>query len=84
MQHTMPYTLQHNGVIECKKYTLKDIENHMVQFNHLVRTLFWFEAINYAKYSLNHTPTKVVLDVTLEEDWSKINLDVSHFKVFWL
>jgi hypothetical protein len=31
---------------------------------------------------MNHTPTKVVLDVSLEEACSKIKPNVSHFRVF--
>ena len=42
----------------------------------------WAEAINYANYIVNHTPTKVLQGISSEEEWSKIKLDVSHFRVF--
>ena len=40
------------------------------------------EAINCANYIVNHTPTKFLQGITLEEAWSKIKLDVNHFRVF--
>ena len=43
---------------------------------------FWAEAINYENYIVNHTPTKVLNNITPEEDWSSIKPDVSHFFVF--
>ena len=43
---------------------------------------YWAEAINYANDIFNRTPTKVLQDITLEEAWSKVKLDVSHFRVF--
>ena len=43
---------------------------------------FWAEAINCANYIVNRTPTKVLKNITLEEGWSSIRPDVSHFRVF--
>jgi hypothetical protein len=43
---------------------------------------YWAEAINCANYIVNHTPTKTLKTITLEESWTKIKLDVSHFLVF--
>ena len=40
---------------------------------------YWAKAVNYANYIVNRTPTKVLQGITLEEAWSKIKLDVSHF-----
>jgi hypothetical protein len=31
---------------------------------------------------VNHIPTKDIKNITLEEEWTKIKLDVSHFCVF--
>ena len=42
---------------------------------------YWAEAINCANYIVNHTPTKVLQGITLEEALSKIKPDVSHFRV---
>jgi hypothetical protein len=33
-------------------------------------------------YIVNHTPTKALKNITLEEAWTKIKPDVSHFHVF--
>jgi hypothetical protein len=43
---------------------------------------YWVEAINYANYIVNCTPTKSLKNITSEEAWTKIKLDVSHFCVF--
>ena len=43
---------------------------------------YWDEAINCAKYIVNRTPTKFLQGITLEEAWSKIKPDASHFRVF--
>jgi hypothetical protein len=43
---------------------------------------YWAEAINCANYIVNHTPIKALKNITLEEDWTKIKPDVSHFCVF--
>ena len=43
---------------------------------------FWAEEINCENYILNHTPTKVLRNVTPEEPWCSIKPDVKHFRVF--
>ena len=43
---------------------------------------FWVESINCENYIANRTPTKYLQGITLEEAWSKIKPDVSHFCVF--
>ena len=43
---------------------------------------YWVEAINYANYIVNRTPTKVLQGITLEEAWSKVKPNVSLFHVF--
>jgi hypothetical protein len=40
------------------------------------------ESINCANYIVNHTPTKALKNITLEETWTRIKLDVNHFHVF--
>ena len=40
------------------------------------------ESINFSNYIVNHTPIKVLLNITPEEALSSIKLDVSHFCVF--
>jgi hypothetical protein len=43
---------------------------------------YWVKSINYANYIVNHTPTKDLKIITLEEAWTKIKPNVSHFCVF--
>ena len=80
-QHTVPYTPQQNGVVERKNRTLKEMDNCMIQSKGL-SLQYWTEAINYANYIVNCTPTKFLQGITPEEAWSKIKPDVSHFRVF--
>ena len=43
---------------------------------------YWAEAINCGNYIVSRTPIKVLQGITPKEAWSKIKLDVSHFRVF--
>jgi hypothetical protein len=81
MQHTIPYTPQQNGVGERKNHALKEMANCMIQSKGL-SLKYWVEAINCENYIVNHTPTKTLKNITLEEAWTKIKPDVSHFRVF--
>ena len=81
MQHIVPYTPQQNGVAERKNRTLKEMANCMLQSKGLILN-YWAEAINCANYIINHTPTKVLKNITPEEAWSSIKPYVSHFCVF--
>ena len=81
MQHIVPYTPQQNGVAERKNRTLKEMANCMFQSKGLSLN-FWVEAINCENYIVNHTPTKVLKNITPEEPWRSIKPDVSHFRVF--
>jgi hypothetical protein len=81
IQHTVPYTPQKNGVVERKNHTLKEMDNCMIQSKGL-SLKYWEEAINCANYIVNHTPTKALKNIRLEEAWTKIKPYVSHFRVF--
>jgi hypothetical protein len=43
---------------------------------------YWVKAINCVNSIVNCTPIKVLKNITSEESWSKIKLDVSHFYMF--
>ena len=72
---------QPNCVAKRNNRTLKETVNCMLQSKGLGLN-FWVEAINCANYIVNHTPTKVLRNITLEEAWISIKPDVSHFRVF--
>ena len=73
MQHIVPYTPQQNGVAKRKNRTLKEMANCIIQSKGL-SLKYWAEAINYANYIVNRTPTKALKNITLEEAWTKLNL----------
>lgn len=81
MQHIVPYTPQQNSVDESNNHTLKEMANCMLQPKGLSLN-FWAEVINCENHIVNRTPTKVLKNITLEEAWSSIKPDVSHFRVF--
>jgi hypothetical protein len=81
MQHIVPYTPQQNGVDERNNCTLKEMASCMIQYKGL-SLKYWEKSINCANYIVNHTPTKALKNITLEEAWTKLKPNVSHFRVF--
>jgi hypothetical protein len=80
MQHIVPYTPQKNGVSKRNNFTLKEMDNFMIQSKGL-SLMYPTKSINCSNYIVNHTPRKALKNITPEEAWNKIKLDVSHFFV---
>jgi hypothetical protein len=55
-----------------KNHTLKEMVNCMIQSKGL-SLKYWAEAINYANYIVNCTPTKALKNITSKEAWTKLN-----------
>ena len=49
MYHSIPYTSQHNGVVERKNRSLKEMATCMMELKDFP-SMFWSKAINYASY----------------------------------
>jgi hypothetical protein len=81
LQHTVPYTLQQNGVAERKNRSLKEMASYMLHANSLPQRL-WVEALNFATYIQNISPHISVKDKTPYEAWSGLKLEVTHFHIF--
>ena len=64
-----------------KNHRLKEMANCMIQSKGLSLN-YLEEAINCENYIVNHTPTKDLKNITLEEAWNKLKPDISHFRVF--
>ena len=75
------YTPQQNGVAKKKNHSLKEMANCLLQSKGL-SLCFWVEAISCANYIVNWIPTNVLENITLEETWISIKLDVIQFRVF--
>jgi len=80
-QLTAAFTPQQNGVAERKNRTIMNMVRCMLSEKHLPKFL-WGEAVNWAAYILNRSPTLAVKDKTPQEAWSDIKPAVHHLKVF--
>ncbi|GAU39416.1 hypothetical protein TSUD_323640 [Trifolium subterraneum] len=80
-QLTAAYTPQQNGVSERKNRTLLNMVRSMTTGKNVPKR-FWPEAVVWATYVINRSPTLSVKDVTPEEAWSGTKPLVSHFKLF--
>ena len=78
---TTPDTPQHNGVAERMNQTLLDKVRAMLTDADLSE-LYWFDALEYAAFIHNVTPTHVLANQTPEEAWSGNKPDVSHLRIF--
>jgi len=81
LQHTVPYTLQQNRVVEQKNRCLKEMESCMLHAKSLPQRL-WAEALNCETYIKNISPHRSVKDNTPYEAWSSLKLEVTHFFIF--
>ncbi|GAU29090.1 hypothetical protein TSUD_58560 [Trifolium subterraneum] len=80
-QLTTVYTPQQNGVPKRKNRTLLNMVRSMLAGRNVPKT-FWPEALKWATYVLNRSPTLSVKDMTPEEAWSGSKPTVQHFRVF--
>jgi hypothetical protein len=80
-QLTAAYTPQQNGVSERKNRTLLNIVISLLSCKNVPKR-FWPEALKWATYVMNRSPTVSVKNITPEEAWSGIKPSVHHFRVF--
>jgi transposase InsO family protein len=80
-QLTAAYTPQQNGVSERKNRTLLNMVRSMLSDMNVPKE-FWPDAVKWATYVLNRSPTLAVKDMTPEEAWSGQKPSVHHFRVF--
>ena len=80
-QFTCRYTPQQNGVAERKNRHIAEVAQTLMSEKNVPHT-YWAEAVSTAVYIMNRTPTAAVHDVTPEEKFTGVKLDLSHLKVF--
>ncbi|GAU15733.1 hypothetical protein TSUD_235460 [Trifolium subterraneum] len=80
-QLTTAYTPQQNGVSERKNRTLLNIVRSVLACRNVPKS-FWPEALKWAAYVMNRSPTSSVRDMTPEEAWSGVKPSVKHFRTF--
>ena len=81
MEHSVPYTPQHNGVAERKNRSLKEMATCLLQYKNIPPSL-WEEAVNYASYIQNRVPHNSVVGATSFEALHGHKPNVSHLRVF--
>ena len=81
MEHSVPYTPQHNGVGERKNKSLKEMATCLLHAKHLPPSL-WVEAVNCALYLQNRVPHNLVVGVTPFEALHGYKPNISHMRVF--
>jgi transposase InsO family protein len=81
-QLTAAYTPQQNGVSERKNMTLLNMVRSMINAKKVPKQ-FWPEAVKWATYVMNRSPTLNVKNMTPEEAWSGVRPSVHFFRVFW-
>ena len=57
MKHSMPYTPDQNGVVECKNRALKEMDTCTMEAKDL-NCKVWDKDINYVTYAQNRSPHK--------------------------
>ncbi|CAJ2654342.1 unnamed protein product [Trifolium pratense] len=80
-QLTAAYTPQQNGVAERKNRTILNMVRSMISCRGVPKS-FWPEAVKWATYVMNRSPTLAVKDVTPEEAYSGVKPSVHHFRIF--
>ncbi|KAD5961714.1 hypothetical protein E3N88_13187 [Mikania micrantha] len=78
---TLPYTPQHNGVVEKKNRTVMGMVRSMLK-DHKLPNYLWAECIATAIHIINRSPTAALKDQTPHERWSGVKPKVDNFRVF--
>ena len=81
MEHSVPYTLEKNGVAERKNRALKEMETCMIEAKDLSPKL-WDEAIKCVAYIQNLDLHKSLDGKTPYEAWFGHKPNISHFSIF--
>lgn len=79
-QKTNPYTPEQNGVAERNNRSISDKARCMLLESQLPKE-FWAEAVNYAVYLLNRSPSYGT-DMTPFQFWSGEKPDLSAIRIF--
>ncbi|KAD5802841.1 hypothetical protein E3N88_14201 [Mikania micrantha] len=78
---TIPYTPEHNGVVERKNRTIMGLTRSMLKHKEMLNH-FWAEGVATAVYLLNRSPTKARPNKTPVEEWGGIKPSVQHLRIF--
>jgi transposase InsO family protein len=82
-EYIVPYNPQQNGVTKRKNRSIEEEEQikAMIHDQHLPMFL-WAEASITAVYVQKKSPHKTLRNMTLEEAFTGVKLEVAHFRIF--
>jgi hypothetical protein len=80
-EFTVPYNPQQNGVTERKNKTIIEATKAMIHDHSLPMTLS-AEACMTAVYVQNRSPHQIFKNITPEEAFTLVKLEIRHFKIF--
>jgi hypothetical protein len=80
-EYTVPYNPQKNGFTERKNISIVEAVKVMIHNQHLPMFL-WVEASMTAVYVHNISPHKTLRNMTPDEAFTVVKLEVGHFKIF--
>jgi hypothetical protein len=80
-EFTVPYNPEQNGVAERKNRTIIEATKSMIYDQILPMTL-WVEACMTVVYVQNRSPHHILKNINPEEEFTKVNTEIGHFRIF--
>jgi transposase InsO family protein len=80
-EYTVPYNPQQYGVAERKNRTVIEETKAMIH-DHNLPMILWAEASMTSVYVQNRSPCQILKNMTPEEAFTGVKLEVRHFKIF--
>ena len=80
-QFSAPYSPQQNGIVERRNMIVMNMVRSMLKDKNLPHEL-WGEAVNTGVCILYRAPTRRLDGATPYEVWTRVKLNVEHFRVF--
>jgi transposase InsO family protein len=80
-EYIIPYNPQQNGVANRKNRTIIKETKAMIHDQNLPM-IMWEEESMTTMYVQNRSPHQILKNMTLDESFTRVKLEVGHFKIF--